>query len=345
MFYIFLVLFIVILGQIKIRVKNVNIVDLLIVIIMSFVFGLRYDVGRDYLSYQADYNGTLEWNTKKEFIYDSFQKIFHFLHLPFWVFNLVIGLTLFFVLYKISKDLKIDYYKLILAFILTGILFMFFNISRQLVAAVIVFYAYKYINMKKPVKYVIFIIIAGLIHMTAFLFLPFYFIKDLKLNMVLFLVFLFVGFILYISNFVDIIYKFMDFMPFKYSSYLGSHYDQEVSFGIGLIFYILVAFILSINGIEEKNKIYMFYLTYAIGYSLLLFTLKSFIVERIVDGYFYTGIIFILPNILKRPFKSKEIAMFNIMLGLGFVILFIYSIINIYHGNTEKLLYKTIFQK
>ena len=81
-------------------------------------------------------------------------------------------------IYRHSKDVILS------VFIIVCFPFFYstFDIIRHFLASSFFLIGYKYIVDRKPVRYLIFIILGSLFHSAAWIFLPFYFLKMVKLN-------------------------------------------------------------------------------------------------------------------------------------------------------------------
>jgi len=78
-----------------------------------------------------------------------------------------------------SKDFSYG----VLLFVLSGFYFWSFNGVRQAIAMSIFIYASRFIQERKPIKYVIWIIIASGFHTIALVYFPIYFINRFKINL------------------------------------------------------------------------------------------------------------------------------------------------------------------
>lgn len=144
----------------------------------------RYGVGVDFHTYVTNYNYfSNEFSLDK--VFNSYQEPFSVIlyFLAKVIFNNSAGffllssliITLFTVLGIKSYKNKIS------MTIALFIYYMFYyqisyNAVRQCIALAIVFFAYKYVIERKPIKYFIYVIVAGLFHKTAFICLIFYFL-------------------------------------------------------------------------------------------------------------------------------------------------------------------------
>lgn len=142
------------------------------IILFSIIFGCRYDVGIDQMTYLDIYLGRIPNN--KEFLWRLSVDLFnacgvHFaFYFAFWAF-----VQIFLVYYAIKNYRFLFPY---LAFyLMVGHFFLtYMNGIRASLASCIFFYSIQYVINRKFLKYCLCIIIASLIHKTAIVLLFFY---------------------------------------------------------------------------------------------------------------------------------------------------------------------------
>ena len=162
------------------------------ILIPSIFAGIRYNVGTDYQNYwwtfeQLDHV-SFEWiltdsshfNMDRGFLIVS--KIFRLGFNSKCVFAIwgAIILTIF-VLTIYNQYREYDITLMYLTFVLMYY-YSSFNILRQILALVIVFYSLKYVRSNQLIKYLILVLIATTFHFSALLVLPIWFLWDHKLN-------------------------------------------------------------------------------------------------------------------------------------------------------------------
>lgn len=364
MFYIILLVITIFLSILKKKTEKNTPIDLLILGFMTLIYGIRYSVGTDYIQYQKHYYQSKELDLWFEFLFQKVMELFHFTHAPFWIFMTFIGFIIYLLLYLISKDLNIKYDYLIICFIITGEMFISFNFIRQILAGLIIAYSFKYINSHELIKYVIFNVIAFLIHSSALIFLPLYFIARIQMDRNKWLILFIIGITMYLTNNFNFSLKFL--FTSSYSEYFDSVLNSKVPIGLGILLYILVALRISLIHIDRTNKIYPYSSVFLAGYTILLFLYTSRILTRITV-YSQLYLIFLIPYIfqycqsnefiaaktIKGPnFINKLIELsnsqkvnkfINILIIVAFFLLFMYKINIIETEDTYNLLYKTVF--
>ncbi|OMC67807.1 hypothetical protein BK121_16825 [Paenibacillus odorifer] len=342
MIYVVLLIMLGCLSLFRAKVKQKYVVDMTILVFMTIIYGIRHGVGKDYISYELIYRNEYGWY-KYEFLYDLLSRIFKYFGSPFWVFNLFLGLIIFSLLYEISRNLRIGYDKIIFFFILSGQLFVAFNLVRQTIAALIIMYSLKYIYEKKIIKYILGVVIASMFHTTALIFLLFYFIKNVNLNFKRVLILTIIGISLYYINIMSLFDEYL--ILSKYGNLIGSSFDVNAKPGIGTLFYIIIALLLSTKFAKQLSIYFPYAAAYVLCNSLFLFTLSSFIVNRLT----MYGQLAVVPAIAyfltKNRRQDGKTDIINVFIILFYVFLFLLSIFNIYTGDENNLMYQTIFQK
>lgn len=343
MIYIFTLVITFLLSLIRGRIKEKNIIDSIILIYMIIIYGIRYDVGIDYFSYERQYYDTTGFYGQRELIYDLSMKIFRHFNAPYWVYTLFLGFVLYYVLYLVAKHLKLDYSKVIIYSIITGLMFVSFNLVRQSLAGAIVLFALRYIDIHDFKKYSITIIVASLIHFSAIIFLPFYFFDKLKIHKKKWIYVLIIGITLYLTNAVNSILVYV--LPSKYEHFIGGRFDYQINLGVGVLFFVFIAIYFALKSIKSEDEMYPYYSLYILGYTALLFTLNVFIMTRI-NLYSRMSLIYVLPDAIKKIRISGNMSrILDNLLFFGFLVIFIFSIYNMYQLDVNNLMYKTVFRK
>ena len=174
---------------------------ILIFLILLFAFTFKSPVTSDANNYYALYklfalNFHEELQKASENFYIGNEIFFLILNYStykffnnYFILNFILGIILllpvFLTIYKYSYNI---YFSLFL-FVTIGEYFPSYNISRQIIACSICFFAYRYIDQGNLLKYILFVLIASMIHKSAFIMLPFYFLLRLNLNINLLLLF------------------------------------------------------------------------------------------------------------------------------------------------------------
>lgn len=149
------------------------------ILIFAFFYGVRYNVGVDNMMYISTYEVLLNGSELSEHFelgYTWIANLFASLDAHYSIFIAFWGaLQIFFVYYAMRRNVYLLPY--IALFIVLGPVFLnWANIMRQAVAECIFIYSIELITDKKLLKYCFWIILASLIHKSAILLFPFYFI-------------------------------------------------------------------------------------------------------------------------------------------------------------------------
>lgn len=294
-FYILLLLFIVLttnfiatkrLSKTEIYDPNrLNFLYIIILSILSFVIGFRYEVGNDWLGYVVDYS-SLTTSSKFSFTEQNYELGYYTLN---WFFGLLnFGYQwVFFFMALISWYF---YFKSVPRYIIPLFVFFLFadeyffwgmNGVRQFAAIAIWVFSIKLIIERKFIFFLILIISASLFHSSALILIPFYFVPYDKLYnifywIVIYVVSIFAVFFLDLS----VIYQNLDYLVIslsddietvsRYSRYAesGKLTAEETKLGLGFTFKLLVNFfiiVLSKDLIKENLDLKPYFVLFFIG--------------------------------------------------------------------------------
>ncbi len=191
----------------KITGKDLNFFGLeitLSLLIFGFIAGARYNVGIDHLSYLTEYENLLNFG---KFSRDSFEpgfvfisKVFAFLNAHYFFYFAFLGmLQIGFLYYGLKKHKYILPY--VALYILLGpVFFNWMNGIRQVIVCCFLVFIVNFIIERKPIQYVVGVLIGTTIHSSAIILLPLYFLphldkiwKNRKLNLLLIFACIFIG--------------------------------------------------------------------------------------------------------------------------------------------------------
>ena len=267
---------------------------ILILLIFSVVFGMRYDVGVDHLTYLHYYiTGLIPDDTEPLFVWINtcFRNVG--IHYTIY-FAMLAFIQLFFILYSI-KDERYIFPFLIISLFFGQFFWHWMNGIRQDIAACIYVFAVKFIAEKKLFKFLIFIIIAIGFHKASIILLPTYLLlsggRDLSMNrfwqMLLLLI---VGYLTIIkfdvlTSFFPIIDIFINVLG--YDKYNDSFYNFEelTTTGIGLYVYMILDALVIISSVKMKafynnKKFIIYYNLYYWGMIAQLFLTNNMLLAR-----------------------------------------------------------------
>ena len=325
--------------------KNVNnhkfnVADYIIMLIMSIICGLRYNVGTDYFIYTKMYNNIKSF-PRVEFFFQRLILFMNSIGLNSTHFFLVTSLLITVISYTaIKRNSKYPAESLFL-YITLGYYAFQFNVIRQSLAIGIVLYATKYMYDKKFFKYLFLVLCASLCHTTALIMIPIYFLAninwDKKLKMIIMISMLVLSF-----AYEPIINLVIKYFP-KYAVYLNINNYTFDSAGLGtylILFFnmIMFGFILKnekkLIKYNQRNKLYINLVLFSFLFSFL--GLNNTVMIR--PGYYLSiYLVFILPD-LYRVCKLKVKSTNSMILIIFFLL---YYMIHLYFFN-NMIPYKAI---
>lgn len=149
-------------------------------LLFAIIFGCRYNVGVDYYTYYTDY--LYNWSNREIepgflFIKETFQN--NNLHFALY-FGFIAFIQIFFFMIAFRKRAYL-YPSILLVLFLSCIELGWMNGIRQSIATCIFVYATTFIDDKKPIKFIIAILLAMQFHSSAIILLPIYFITYLPI--------------------------------------------------------------------------------------------------------------------------------------------------------------------
>lgn len=179
-----MIIFTIPVSSIKSPYMDIKIVNkfffLFPILVISVVLGCRYGVGVDYFSYKELYDSqhlhSVFDGNANEFIFSNIYYWCYKAGFPYAFVQIILNIVFWFFFY-ISFDFDKRLFRwIILFFFLTGILFLCLNIQRQSIALAILFYAIRYVEKKCFLKFLFYVFMAAGFHLSAFLFIPVYFL-------------------------------------------------------------------------------------------------------------------------------------------------------------------------
>lgn len=334
--------------SIKTKVQIVRVISFLIIITLpSFFYAIRYGIGTDYYSYififeeaKNKFDSRIEWG------YYGINYLVGGLGSNVEVAFFIVSVIMFTFIFLSLKESK--------QFISPGIgMFVFmlfyyqmsFNISRQVIAMSILLFSLKYVESRKFIKFIFFIILASSFHISSLVFFPIYFLYSIIIEYnkkaykyVLYLLVLLIVFNLD-KLFIPIINNFNDLE--YYSKYLQR---EDTNFDVGFLIrnlpLIVIGFyVLKKNGLKHKK--YNLYFSLFIISIFLNFTsfLGTQYISRIALMY---GIIVVIliPYMIKLLNSRKEVFLSWLLLCY---IVFHWWYIYIYVGSHGTYPYQWIY--
>lgn len=302
LFYILFILFLLLLIIIK-KTNYKYYSDQLMLLTITLVAAIRYNVGFDYEAY---YNWALKVGdydlayARLEPLNKLILNITWKLDNPQVIFIIYAVLT-YPIIYKVIKKHSTDFNLSLLIYITFPSFYLeSLSIMRQHLAIAIVFYAVKHVKERNLIRYMLFIFFASLIHSSAIIGIIIYFLNTRKINSKVLATSLIVSF--FISDLLKQIALII--LP-RYMYYL----TNSVGVGGDKIFYIINFFALILIILRERliklNEINRFYVNcIVIGAVIYNGLIKFGHAGSRGSSYFLVYLILVLPEVI-RCFKEK----------------------------------------
>ena len=310
--------------------------------VVLFVFSaIRYDVGFDYsYTYTKFYNQLiLGYNVThfeplflllNKFVYCVFDNVdFVFIISSF----ITVGL-MFKTIKKQSSIIPLS------VFLLIGSRFYFYSFTqvRQYIAIAIFIYSLQFIIEGKFFKYIIYILIASMFHKLALVYIPLYFVRNIRLTKKKYLLLLISTF--FLGVLITPVYTFLASNFYSSYDFVATNSDSVSS--VFIILAVFNAFLIYLYFDKLKNNEYNN--LYIFMHVVLIFIICS--TYNITDSYrlvalFSYHTIFLIPNIIKTINNKNS---FYIIITL-LIVLYGASTISYIKSDETMLPYKTIFNK
>ena len=255
-------------------------------LIVFLLCSLRFYVGNDYGGYVRIFEDAMfDRQTYVEPGFYFMNKIFSFSKIGYlYVIALSSFITLFF-LFKVMVRNNILFYGIFFMFT-AELLIMTNDQIRQGLAISVFLFAIKFIEEKKPYKYVLSIFLASMMfHFSAIILLPLYFIEKIKLNrivwVIIILITLFLSFTGVFNNILDYV---LDIFP-KYQKYKKIAVQLQISemgSGLGILYHVVILLPIAIY----QKKINRPVITNLVLLGLIVFLVsKDFLITKRVTFY------------------------------------------------------------
>lgn len=353
MFYFFIFAFIAILGMLDISKKYVvlrNDFAGLIIIILFVIAGFRYETGMDWKRYEEIFN-----SVKSAGSISSFSDIFNDLDIGYQLLSITIksfggDIQVVFIVMQLIGSIflwktlkKYTEYKLSAILIYYSLLFFLLdlNLMRQMVAANIFFFSISFIREKKMWTYFGLILLAFSFHWSVLLFLPMYFILNLRLSSTTIYtsVLLFVLFFIFQIKTGELLYTITEkiFGDTEITNRVSFYTTKNIyavnrafSFGFFLNLLIIMATMLNRKDLEKVTPYFNIFLNLMLIQLFFYFVMYEYIeVSGRLRFYTLISYIIIIPyffQIYKFLFNRIIVYIFIVLYGLSYS--YIYMIPN-----------------
>lgn len=324
-------------------------IGLLPLILMS---GLRNNIGLDYPSYVVAFKNLLAGRSMDdfEFGYVLINKIIALFGGNIATLFIVISIITLIPLIKVAKDNKIKIYYLVFCYVCLGFYCFSFNTVRQFIAISICLVSYNSIIEKKLIKYIFFVFLSMMFHLSAIIMLPFYFIFNYKYTkkqyFIIYCIFFFIRLIsLPVKN---ILIKV--FYPKYYGTFRMSYFENNYSTNFIIITFLLCLLLyftniyIKKNKWTEKNKPISNIDINIIFYCLLWSTTIGWLGEMGIRLSFYLRIFYVIifASFLSAKYSDKNIFVVKFFLILFMILYFAYILYASVGSNNPFIPYESI---
>lgn len=283
------------------------------IVLFSVIFGMRYNVGVDHISYLKDYEELKLYHIsdqRTELGFNIISEIFSGLSLHYAFFFSFLAFLQIFFLFLTFRNYRDVLPFVVLTFMFGCVFLSFMNAMRQEIAFCIFMFSLEFIRSKKILPYLLLITLAFLFHKSAILLYPLYFIfqhkecyfKNIKIQLVL----LTVALIIMFMNVFGELFSSMDMIInlLGYDQYFDViDKDDSLLFSLdrerGLGFYLILVFDIALVFNSNKVKSYykdtifpLIYDLYFVGVIYGYITNGSILLSR--PNYYFVGFEFIV---------------------------------------------------
>lgn len=306
------------------NVKNddyiIKFFSFLMILILTFISGFRFDVGKDFLTYENMYNDSSFYaNYFVEPFWNYLSLVLHKIGVSSVGWFLLTSFVINFLIITTIRKYSENFFISILFYICIPHLFLeSFNIVRQFCAIAVIFYFSHYFFERKYLKFILVIIFASFLHKSAILTIPIFLISILRIPNFLLIIFI-VGSFLLRNKFFKYVINIVSFSNI-YSGYVDKLIPSESNTGL-YAFIILFINLFIIFFFYKENNIYIIKLKNLTIFSFCIYLLfYTFQAGMRIGFYIMPYILFLIPIITKK--MKKNAAFFSIAILFSLFSLF-----------------------
>ena len=321
----------------------------------TLVSVLRFEVGTDWSIYDDYFHWISEGKDKfSEPLFNLLNRIIYLFTKDSWLLFAVCAVIIGYFTYRAIMEQSVNPAFSILIFMISGDYFNSQNQIRQAIAMAIFLYAMKYMKSRDWKRYYFAMIIALMIHTSAIIYFPLYFLYGKKVN-----VRLLIGIFCATVVCLPVMKKVIVFVltKTKYGWYFDSVYNTNDFYLLGFLFTVFFNVILFFyycygekyalekgktrDEIQDYDFNIMMYTYYFAGVSVLFSAVVPQMV-RITTGFSIVTSL-LMPRLMVREHKrNRRIVLY--MLGVAvFMVKFVYDV---YHnGWYDALPYQSVFTR
>ncbi len=330
--------------------------------VLTFVSAVRYDVGHDYnqygkwyMSYQRLSVDELKYvQQEKGFIIPTklLSEVESWYQPMFIIIAVLLITAIMLYIYKCSDKPYLS----VFFFLTFGLFFNSLNFMRQMLAALIILYSFRYIRNKQFLRFLVLVLLASSIHVSVLVLIPFYFILRIKMDW--FTLGLYGGVTVLILIFSNYILEIVTEIAYKeYDPATTVHLTKGTNpiYAVFFAVFFLLAFLFRKKLCEKDshNNLLLNCMFFTMFFEII--GMKHAVISRFAIFFFIPAVVILLPKVTMlllekcaEYFKGEKTRA-NLLKTIATVIVFGYCtfmygymIENDYNGVSP---YKTIFEK
>lgn len=216
----------------------------------------------------------------------------------FWIFFYAFFTNILFIS-AIKKYVK-PFWIGVLIYITLGMYTFQMNATTQMLAAAIITLSFKHIINKSFWRFLLILILAGSIHVSAYLFLPMYFYEKLKRPSKNTIVAIMIGIVIML-NFNGIANSFLQYTPYEF--YLSKINENSYGVNIYRVLLFLALFIFIINWMKKYTKLNnldVFFINNLIVLIVINIVSISYVYVSRIELFFQMSIIYLLARMYEQ---------------------------------------------
>ncbi len=291
----------------------------LLIFTFTFIVGLRWDVGVDYMGYYYLYIGDYQYNSfdRLELIPRSLMNFFNSIGLPFYSWFMAMAFFQILFLIKAFEKYFFDYLPLGVFFFLIMYLALDMNVVRQGVALSIALYSYTFIKEKRIIPFLFFGVLAFFFHKSAVLITPLFLFAFLKrfpgpfFQLALFIFFIFLGQLI-LDKLISISGPYWDLLQWghKVDQLADNEWEIEEGTGMGVLityirYSIMIIFSQQALKRDTSSNVLIFYYIFFVGACFYSVTKNDMLLSRLND-YFLICDVLVSAVFIKIWLSSKN---------------------------------------
>ena len=328
------------------------------IVICMLIFGLRYNVGTDYPTYEnIFYNKTINYEQHLELIFSFLNDFLSNLGLPYFVMTITIECIKFLLISRLLYTIKPSINRPLFYFFyfVSSFLFLSLNIQRHAVATLFFMQAIPALHEKKFRHYILWIVAGAGFHYSILILLPFYFIYRFFLcisnKKYFFMFIIFVSSFIFQKNFYmlisNIVFTLMKFTPYGHFGSLLFSWNIETTKGFGALIRFLVFLFIFIYRkplCAQYGECFeaLFFLAFIGNFLSNMFS-ASILLSRLYFPFVSCNII--LYTYFFEYMKRKQTYFLLICYYAGLVLFVLYFIGQIYTGTSQCSPFQFVFYK